>query len=155
MKKEIKYFGAKVDKVLNLMINSLYTNKSIFIRELISNASDACDKMRYQNIIGGNKIEEKLNIKIEVDKNNQEIIFLDNGIGMNKDDLISNIGTIASSGTQNFITKCKNKNSNLIGEFGVGFYSAFMVSEKITILSKNLMKIKYTNGNRKEIIHIQ
>jgi len=136
MKKEIKYFGAKVDKVLNLMINSLYTNKSIFIRELISNASDACDKMRYQNIIGGNKIEEKLNIKIEVDKNNQEIIFLDNGIGMNKDDLISNIGTIASSGTQNFITKCKNKNSNLIGEFGVGFYSAFMVSEKITILSK-------------------
>jgi molecular chaperone HtpG len=140
-KKQIKKFDAEIGKVLNLMINSLYTNKEIFLRELISNASDACDKLRYQIIDKPELIESgnnELKISIQLDKDNKLIIISDNGIGMNKEDLINNLGTIASSGTQKFIEQfgdSKKNNLNLIGQFGVGFYSAFMVSESITVLT--------------------
>ncbi|WP_236870556.1 molecular chaperone HtpG [Candidatus Bandiella numerosa] len=140
-KKQIKKFDAEIGKVLNLMINSLYTNKEIFLRELISNASDACDKLRYQIIDKPELIENgnnELKISIQLDKDNKLIIISDNGIGMNKEDLINNLGTIASSGTQKFIEQfgdSKKNNLNLIGQFGVGFYSAFMVSESITVLT--------------------
>lgn len=139
--KQIKKFDAEIGKVLDLMINSLYTNKEIFLRELISNASDACDKLRYQiihkpELLDGSNDEFKINIQI--DKKNKLITISDNGIGMNKEDLINNLGTIASSGTQKFIEQFgnnKNNNLNLIGQFGVGFYSAFMVSESITLIT--------------------
>jgi molecular chaperone HtpG len=139
--KQIKKFDAEIGKVLNLMINSLYTNKEIFLRELISNASDACDKLRYQiidkpELLGDDNDEFKINILI--DKTNKLVIISDNGIGMNKEDLVHNLGTIASSGTQKFIEQFssnKNNNLNLIGQFGVGFYSAFMVSESITVIT--------------------
>jgi molecular chaperone HtpG len=140
-KKQIKKFDAEIGKVLNLMINSLYTNKEIFLRELISNASDACDKLRYQIIDKPELIENgnnELKISIQLDKDNKLIIISDNGIGMNKEDLINNLGIIASSGTQKFIEQfgdSKKNNLNLIGQFGVGFYSAFMVSESITVLT--------------------
>ncbi|WHA05438.1 molecular chaperone HtpG [Candidatus Bandiella numerosa] len=140
-KKQIKKFDAEIGKVLNLMINSLYTNKEIFLRELISNASDACDKLRYQIIDKPELIENgnnELKISIQLDKDNKFIIISDNGIGMNKEDLINNLGIIASSGTQKFIEQfgdSKKNNLNLIGQFGVGFYSAFMVSESITVLT--------------------
>ena len=139
--KQVKKFDAEIGKVLNLMINSLYTNKEIFLRELISNASDACDKLRYQvidkpELLGEDNDEFKINILIDI--TNKLITISDNGIGMNKEDLIYNLGTIASSGTQKFIEQFssnKNNNLNLIGQFGVGFYSAFMVSESITVIT--------------------
>ncbi len=139
--KQVKKFDAEVGKVLNLMINSIYTNKEIFLRELISNASDACDKLRYQVINDTNllnKESDELEIQVEIDKEKNFLSITDNGIGMNEEDMINNLGTIANSGTQNFLEKFNNKknsNLNLIGQFGVGFYSAFMVSEIIKVIS--------------------
>lgn len=138
--KQIKKFDAEVGKVLSLMINSIYTNKEIFLRELISNASDACDKLRYESLdiptlLDKNDTEFK--IKIEIDSKAKNLIISDNGVGMNKQDLINNLGTIANSGTQKFIEQLSNKKPdlNLIGQFGVGFYSAFMVSDQIKVIT--------------------
>merc|ERR1712224_54980 len=138
--KKIKKFNAEIGKVLNLMINSLYTKKEIFLRELISNASDACDKLRYQlidkpDLLGDDNDEFKIQILIDI--TNKLITISDNGIGMNQEDLMRNLGTIAGSGTQKFIDQLstnKSNNLNLIGQFGVGFYSAFMVSESLPLL---------------------
>ncbi len=140
MTQEVRKFDAEVGKVLQLMIHSLYTNKDIFLRELISNASDACDKLRYESLSNPNLAsQEELKIEIIIDKQNNQIIIRDNGIGMDKDDLIQNLGTIASSGTQKFLSNLQDKTSKeslqLIGQFGVGFYSAFMVASKITVYS--------------------
>ena len=140
-KKQTKKFDAEIGKVLNLMINSLYTNKEIFLRELISNASDACDKLRYQAINKPSLIDndqEEFKITIQINKTTNSITISDNGIGMNREDLINNLGTIASSGTQKFINQFndnKNNNLNLIGQFGVGFYSVFMVATSITVIT--------------------
>jgi molecular chaperone HtpG len=104
--KQIKKFDAEVGKVLSLMINSIYTNKEIFLRELISNASDACDKLRYESLDKPkllDKSDNEFKIKIKIDSKTKELIISDNGIGMNKTDLINNLGTIANSGTQKFI----------------------------------------------------
>ncbi|RST70253.1 molecular chaperone HtpG [Candidatus Aquarickettsia rohweri] len=138
--KQIKKFDAEVGKVLSLMINSIYTNKEIFLRELISNASDACDKLRYESLDKPkllDKSDNEFKIKIKIDSKTKELIISDNGIGMNKKDLINNLGTIANSGTQKFIEQLSSKKSdlNLIGQFGVGFYSAFMVSDKIKVIT--------------------
>ena len=138
---ETKKFDAEIGKILQLMIYSLYTNKDIFLRELISNASDALDKLRYLSIEEPSLINDdpELTIQISVDKSNNLLTIKDNGIGMNKEDLISNLGTIASSGTQKFLqTLSENPKGevNLIGQFGVGFYSAFMVAEEVTVISK-------------------
>merc|ERR1712224_815425 len=139
--KKIKKFDAEVGKVLNLMINSIYTNKEIFLRELISNASDACDKLRYHLIHNPNLTnaeKNELSIRIEIDRKNNLLSIIDNGIGMNEEDLISNLGTIAKSGTEKFLEQFNNKKNNdlnLVGHFGVGFYSAFMVSDEIKVVS--------------------
>ncbi|MEZ5690732.1 MAG: molecular chaperone HtpG [Rickettsiales bacterium] len=133
-------FNAEISKVLNLMIHSLYTNKDIFLRELISNASDACDKLRYQAVAEPslNEDSSELSITIELNKDEKTVKITDNGIGMSKDELINNLGTIAKSGTQEFAEKLTGdaqKDMPLIGQFGVGFYSAFMVADKVSVLS--------------------
>ncbi len=134
-------FDVEISKVLNLMINSLYTNKDVALRELISNASDACDKIRYLSSqeSGILKEDEELKINISFDKEAKTFTIEDNGVGMNEEDLKENLGTIAKSGTENFIKSLTGENKKdveLIGQFGVGFYSAFMISEKIVVESK-------------------
>ena len=134
-----KQFKAESKKLLDMMINSIYTNKDIFLRELISNASDAMDKLYFKSLTEKNmKIEkENLKIRIERDEKNRQLRIIDNGIGMNAEELENNLGTIAQSGSLKF----KEENSeqtdvNIIGQFGVGFYSAFMVSKKVEVISK-------------------
>lgn len=141
MSVEIKKFGAEVDKLLHLVIHSLYTNKEIFLRELISNASDACDKLRYlaQSNEGLLQGDNKFKITINIDKDKKQLIICDNGIGMSKDDLHQNLGTIASSGTQKFLeqlTDNAKKDNMLIGQFGVGFYSAYMVAMEVEVITR-------------------
>ncbi|MCC7260417.1 MAG: molecular chaperone HtpG, partial [Alphaproteobacteria bacterium] len=134
-------FNAEVSKVLHLMIHSLYTNKDIFVRELVSNASDACDKLRYQAQSDAALLKDdpELKIRISCDAKHRTLTIQDNGIGMNRDELVSNLGTIARSGTQEFMKNLadgKDKGVELIGQFGVGFYSAFIVSEKVEVESR-------------------
>lgn len=134
-------FNAEVSKVLRLVIHSLYTNKDVFLRELISNASDACEKTRYLEVIKALKDDSGYSPKITVSLNEKEgyISVKDNGIGMNKDELINHLGTIAKSGTEDFLKKAKEEKANadeLIGQFGVGFYSCFMVSDKVEVRTR-------------------
>ncbi len=134
-------FQTEVNELLNLMIHSLYSNKEIFLRELISNASDALDKLNFLSLTNDKYKELKYEPKIEirVDKDKKTLTISDSGIGMSKDDLIKNLGTIARSGTKSFVKKLSGdakKDSTLIGQFGVGFYSAFMVAKKVEVLSK-------------------
>ena len=134
-----KQFKAQSKKILDMMINSIYTNKEIFLRELISNSSDALDKIYYKSLTDKNiKIEKKeLNIRIETNKENRTIKIIDNGCGMTKEELENNLGTIAQSGSLTFKEENKDQTDvNIIGQFGVGFYSAFMVSKKVEVLSK-------------------
>ena len=133
-------FSAEVGKVLQLVIHSLYTNKDIFLRELISNASDACDKLRYEAVTTPELLstDPELKISITYDANAKTLNITDNGIGMNEKELVQNLGTIAKSGTQGFLQNLSGdskKDMQLIGQFGVGFYSAFMVAEKIMVIS--------------------
>ena len=133
-------FKAESKKLLDLMINSIYTNKEIFLRELISNASDACDKLYFKSLtdtsIGVSKGD--LQIHIEADKATRTLTVSDNGIGMTKDELEKNLGTIAKSGSLDFKKENPNENIDIIGQFGVGFYSAFMVAAKVTVISRAL-----------------
>ena len=136
-------FDAEVGKVLKLVIHSLYTNKDIFLRELISNASDACDKLRYESLSNQDLIDGDTDFKIviSVDQDKNRLYISDNGIGMNRQDLIDNLGTIAHSGTQRFLDAINNETSSqgvveLIGKFGVGFYSAFMVASEVIVESR-------------------
>ncbi len=139
--KETMKFDAEIGKVLHLVIHSLYTNKDIFLRELISNASDACDKLRYLSIANPELTtgDSEFKITIWVDEKNSILYIKDNGIGMSRAELIENLGTIAKSGTQNFISQLtgdSKKDTQLIGQFGVGFYSGFMVADEMTVTSK-------------------
>jgi molecular chaperone HtpG len=136
--KETLGFQAEVKQLLHLMIHSLYSNKEIFLRELISNASDAADKLRFEGIAHpewyGN--DPDLKIKVEFDKNARTVTISDNGIGMSREEVISNLGTIARSGTKEFFSKLsgdQKKDAALIGQFGVGFYSAFIVADRIVV----------------------
>jgi molecular chaperone HtpG len=141
-KTKTRIFQTETKQLLKLMIHSLYSNKEIFIRELVSNASDALDKLRFESV-GNEKLSsfnKNLKIDITIDTNNNKIIISDNGIGMNEEEVVSNIGTIARSGTANFLENIsgdKRKDSNLIGQFGVGFYSVFMVADKVQVCSKS------------------
>ncbi len=134
-------FQTEVSQLLNLMIHSLYSNKEIFLRELISNASDALDKLNYLTLTDDKfkNLSYEPRIDIKIDKENNQLIVSDSGIGMNEEDLQKNLGTIAKSGTKSFIENLSGdakKDSSLIGQFGVGFYAAFMVADKIEVLSK-------------------
>ena len=139
-----KQFKAESKRLLDLMINSIYTNKEIFLRELISNASDAIDKLYYRSLTDKNISVDrsKLEIKIEVDKENRKLIITDNGSGMTEKELENNLGTIAKSGSLAFKQanelKEQKDDISIIGQFGVGFYSAFMVSDKVTVESKSV-----------------
>jgi len=139
--KEKLGFQAEVKQLLNLMIHSLYSNKEIFLRELISNASDAADKLRFAAIADGSLYEQDpdLKIRISINKADRTITISDNGIGMSREEVIANIGTIARSGTKEFfkqLTGDEKKDANLIGQFGVGFYSGFIVADRVTLVTR-------------------
>ena len=137
-----KQFKAESKRLLGLMINSIYTNKEIFLRELISNASDALDKRYYVSLTDETKKVDKkdLYIQIERDIPNKTLVIEDTGIGMTNEELEKNLGTIAKSGSADFKEQLEksDKNVDIIGQFGVGFYSAFMVADKITVESRSL-----------------
>ena len=136
-----KQFKAESKRLLDLMINSIYTNKEIFLREIISNASDAIDKLYYKSLTDNtvNVNRADLKIKIDIDKENKTISIKDNGCGMSEEELEKNLGTIAHSGSLLFKNEAdKKEDINVIGQFGVGFYSAFMVSDKVTVKSRSL-----------------
>lgn len=137
-KTEQHTFQAEVQQLLHLMVHSLYSNRDIFLRELISNAADACDKLRFQALSDDSLLagDSELRIRVELDEDNNTVTVTDNGIGMNRDEVIENIGTIARSGTRQFLKNLEDKDADqaqLIGQFGVGFYSAFIVAEQVTL----------------------
>ena len=134
-------FQTEVRQLLKLMIHSLYSNKEIFLRELISNASDAADKLRFEALATPGLLgdEPDLAISVELDKDAHTLTVVDNGIGMSREELIENLGTIARSGTAEFLqqmTGDQQKDAQLIGQFGVGFYSAFIVADNVTVETK-------------------
>lgn len=139
--KETLGFQTEVKQLLNLMIHSLYSNKEIFLRELVSNASDAADKLRFLALSNGDLYENdaELKVRISADKEANTVTITDNGIGMSREDVINSLGTIAKSGTAEFfqnLTGDQSKDSQLIGQFGVGFYSAFIVADKVTVRTR-------------------
>lgn len=141
MTAEKHVFQTEVKKMLDLLANSLYSNKEVFIRELVSNASDAADKLRFNALSNGDLYEDDPNLKvrISIDKDAKTLTISDNGIGMSKDEIIKHLGTIAHSGTAEFFSNLneeQSKNSELIGQFGVGFYSAFIVADKVVVNSR-------------------
>ena len=139
--KETLEFQTEVKQLLQLMIHSLYSNKEIFLRELISNASDACDKLRFE-ALANDKLydgDTSLSIRVDLDKDARTVTVTDTGIGMTRDDVVDNIGTIAKSGTRQFfesLTGDEAQDSQLIGQFGVGFYSAFIIADKVTLTTR-------------------
>ncbi|PHI05635.1 molecular chaperone HtpG [Fusobacterium polymorphum] len=142
MKKEEKIFKAETKELLNLMIHSIYTNKEIFLRELISNANDAIDKLKFKSLTDTDilKDDNKFKIEISVDKDNRTLTISDNGIGMTYEEVDDNIGTIAKSGSKLFkeqLEEAKKGDIDIIGQFGVGFYSGFIVADKITLETKS------------------
>ena len=142
MRREEKIFKAETKELLNLMIHSIYTNKEIFLRELISNANDAIDKLKFQSLTNNEllKGDDKFKIEISVDKDNRTLTIKDNGIGMTYDEVDENIGTIAKSGSKVFkeqLEAAKKADIDIIGQFGVGFYSAFIVADKVTLETRS------------------
>jgi len=146
--KKTHNFEAETGRILELLTHSIYSNKEIFLREIISNSSDAIDKARLKSITDTTFLKEgeQFEIKLDIDKKASTITITDNGIGMTEDELHKNLGTIAKSGTKEFVEKLKaakeNSEHNLIGQFGVGFYSAFMVADKVEVTSNSA-----NNGN--------
>ncbi len=138
---ETRGFQSEVKQLLHLMIHSLYSNKEIFLRELISNASDAADKLRFRALSQPDLYEGdgELRVRVSFDKDNRTLTIADNGIGMNREEVIDHLGTIAKSGTKAFLESMGSdqaKDSQLIGQFGVGFYSAFIVADKVTVRTR-------------------
>jgi molecular chaperone HtpG len=140
MTAETLSFQAEVSRLLDIVANSLYSHKEIFLRELISNASDACDRLRYQAIANPELIADdpEFRIRLSVDKAARQLSIADNGIGMNREELIENLGTIAQSGTAAFVEQLDEAGGDVtqIGQFGVGFYSAFMVADRVEVTSR-------------------
>ncbi|MCO6561224.1 MAG: ATP-binding protein, partial [Gilliamella sp.] len=138
---ETRGFQSEVKQILHLMIHSLYSNKEIFLRELISNASDAADKLRFKALENPDLYagDGELGVRISTNKEAGTLTIADNGIGMTRDEVIENLGTIAKSGTKAFLESIGSdqaKDSQLIGQFGVGFYSAFIVADKVTVRTR-------------------
>ena len=141
MEKQTLSFQAEVKQILHLVTHSLYSNKEIFLRELISNASDACDKLRFEALNHTELYEDAPNLEVRVtfDKDARTITITDNGIGMSADEAVLHLGTIAKSGTREFVAALEGdqkKDAQLIGQFGVGFYSGFIVADRITVESR-------------------
>jgi molecular chaperone HtpG len=141
MDKQTLSFQAEVKQILHLVTHSLYSNKEIFLRELVSNASDACDKLRFEALDDATRYEDAPNLEIRVwfDKDRKTLTISDNGVGMSADEAVQHLGTIAKSGTRDFLAALegdKKKDANLIGQFGVGFYSGFIVADRITVESR-------------------
>src|SRR5690554_5313643 len=139
--KETLGFETEAKQLLHLMIHSLYSNKAIFLRELISNASDAADKLRFEALENPELLEDNpdLRIRVTFDKEANTVTIDDNGIGMSRDEAVENLGTIAKSGTSQFLSKLtgdQKKDSQLIGQFGVGFYSAFIVADRVEVFTR-------------------
>src|SRR3990167_3824846 len=139
--KETRSFQAEAKQLLQLMIHSLYSNKEIFLRELVSNASDACDKLRFEALTDKALLENDAELKIRVafDPGARTVTVTDNGIGMSREEVVANIGTIAGSGTREFLAKLTGdaaKDAHLIGQFGVGFYSSFVVADRVTLVTR-------------------
>lgn len=167
MSKEMYEFQAETKKLLDLMVHSIYTNHEIFLRELISNASDAIDKVRFEGLTDHNLLAdgEDYEIYLLPDAESKTLTISDNGIGMTREEVMENLGTIAKSGTKAFLEKMKEKvgekeaaegekkeenettDKDLIGQFGVGFYSAFMVADKVTVITKRLVPRRRPAGN--------
>src|SRR5487761_2038428 len=138
---ETRPFEAEVAQVLHLVTHSLYSHKEIFLRELISNASEACDKLRFESIARHELMsgDSELHIDVSWDADARTVTVRDNGIGMSRDEVVANIGTIASSGTRRFLEAMSGEqqaDARLIGQFGVGFYSAFVVADKVTVITR-------------------
>ena len=138
---ETRGFQSEVKQLLHLMIHSLYSNKEIFLRELISNASDAADKLRFRALSNPDLYEGdgELRVRVSFDKDKRTLTISDNGVGMTRDEVIDHLGTIAKSGTKSFLESLGSdqaKDSQLIGQFGVGFYSAFIVADKVTVRTR-------------------
>ncbi len=152
MKKKQFFFKSEIKQLLKLMINSLYSNKEIFLRELISNSSDAIDKLRFYLVNKNNDMNIDSNFHIRLFIDNNKLIVRDNGIGMTYEEIISSLGTIAKSGTKEFIKNLSlnknNKNNNFIGKFGVGFYSSFIVANKVKVHTRSILE----NNNKKAIL---
>jgi len=153
-KGETYEFQAEVSRVMDIIINSLYSNRDVFLRELVSNAADACDKKRFLSITDGNAAaEEGFKIQIKADADNKKLIIEDSGVGMTKDELVNNLGRIAQSGTAKFVEALGKGEAdvNLIGQFGVGFYSGFLVSDKMSVVTKAFQgdgkQYRWTSGS--------
>ena len=143
--KETKVFKTETKRLLDMMINSIYTHKEIFLRELISNASDAIDKRHYLSLTNSDIATDDYKILVESGKHTRTITITDNGVGMTKEELVEHLGTIAKSGSKEFMEAVQNENTpdvDIIGQFGVGFYSAFMVAKRVTVLTKSVKSDK-------------
>merc|ERR1712017_21766 len=138
-------FDADITQLMNLIVNAFYSKNEIFLRELLSNSSDALEKLRYESLTNKSvlDVESNLKIKVWVDSEENKLIIENTGIGMTKDDLINNLGTIAKSGTWAFIEKIINKEVDQIGQFGVGFYSSFLVADNVKLYTKNTNDKEY------------